>query len=376
MLEIIFWWLTAFIFYIYFGYPLLLSLFCNKKSILADNKEGYSSVTFITIAYNEEDYIKDKIENSFSIDYPSDKFEIIIVSDGSTDKTAVIAVQYQNNGIKFLKFNVRRGKASCLNDAVSAARGELLVFSDANVYYDKDAIRKLVRNFQDKRIGAVTGEVRYVLDKNSTNQGEGLYEKYERFLRIKESNLYSLVGVNGAMYAIRRNLYVPLKKDIITDDFLVALNIIAKGYRIAYEPDAKGIEMILTSAKDEFRRKVRIIAGGYQAVKELGWKLMGFPLPVVFELISHKLLRWLAPFFLLGILIVNIFLLNISLYRALFYIQTLFYASVFLGYILEKMKLNNPFSFLYYFTVVNFASICGLFKFLTGTQKVTWSRGR
>lgn len=376
MLKLIFCFLIILIFYTYFGYPAVLYILAQLRRKTAGKSDYLPKVSLITSAYNEEECIKDKIENSLSIDYPSDRFEIIIASDGSTDKTESITEQYQNKGIKFLKFNERRGKASCLNDAVSVAKGELLVFSDANVYYDKDAIRKLVRNFQDQRVGAVTGEVRYVLDKNSTNQGEGVYGKYERFLRIKESNLYSLVGVNGAMYAMRRNLYVPLKKDIITDDFFVALNIIAKGYRIAYEPEAKGIEMIVTSAKDEFRRKVRIIAGGYQAVKELGWKLMSFPLPVVFELISHKLLRWLAPFFLLGILIVNIFLLNIPLYRALFYLQTLFFASVFMGYILEKMELNNPFSFLYYFTVVNFASICGFFKFLTGTQKVTWSRGR
>ena len=376
ILTLLFWFLVVLIVYAYFGYPLLVYLLArfNPQSIEKGNITP--KVSFITVAYNEEDCIKEKIENSFSLDYPRNKLDIIFVSDGSTDSTNKIASEYSGRGIKFIKFDSRRGKASCLNDAVSESDGEILVFSDANVIYEKGAIKKLVKNFEDNRIGGVTGEVHYYIDKSSSNEGEGLFAKYERFIRNCESKFYSLIGVNGAMYAIRKELYIPIREDIVTDDFVIALNVIVQGYKIAYEPEAKGIEKIYSSAKDEFIRKVRMIAGGYQALNEFKERYKEIPFPVVFELISHKLFRWLVPFFLVGIFIVNMFLLDLTVYRFFFILQIFFYLVVLLGYIFEKRRIVSPLSYLYYFVAVNLAGIFGLFKFITGTQKVTWSRGR
>lgn len=376
MLEFIFWFLIILVLYAYFGYPLSVCLLA-KINPRSSGKEGITPrVSFITVAYNEEDCIKEKIENSLSLDYPRDKLDIIFVSDGSTDSTNEIASKYSGKGIKFIKFSSRRGKAACLNDAVLGSDGEILVFSDANVIYEKGAIKELVKNFGDNSIGGVTGEVYYNINKDSPNEGEGLFSKYERFIRNCESKFYSLIGVNGAMYAIRKELYVPIREDIVTDDFVIALNVIMHGYKIAYEPEAKGIEKIYSSAKDEFIRKVRMIAGGYQALNEFKGKFREVPFPVLFEIISHKLFRWAVPFFIAGILAVNLFLLDTAVYRIFLILQIMFYMAVLLGYILEKRKIASPLSFLYYFTAVNLAGIFGLFRFITGTQKVTWSRGR
>lgn len=376
MLEILFWLLLASIIYAYFGYPLLVYLLARFNPWSSEKGDVTPKVSFITVAYNEEGCIREKIENSLSLDYPRNKLDIIFVSDGSTDSTNKIASEYSGRGIKFIKFDSRRGKAACLNDAVSELEGEILVFSDANVIYEKDAIKKLIQNFEDNRIGGVTGKVHYYMDKASPNEGEGLFSKYERFIRNCESRFYSLIGVNGAMYAIRKELYLPIRKDIVTDDFVIALNVIIQGYRIIYEPEAKGIEKIYSSAKDEFIRKVRMIAGGYQALNEFNGRYKELPLLVIFEIISHKLFRWLVPFFLIGILILNTFLLDLMLYRFFFILQVFFYLAVLLGYIFEKRRIASPLSYLYYFVAVNLAGIFGLFKFITGTQKVTWSRGR
>lgn len=396
MIEFIFWLLIILIFYTYFGYPLLVYLLARFNPQSSEKGDIAPKVSFITVAYNEEDCIREKIENSLSLDYPRNKLDIIFVSDGSTDGTNSIVSEYVSvekkrdcfapkrrglamtdvRGIKFLRFDERRGKASCLNDAVSESEGAILVFSDANVIYEKDAIKKLVQNFEDNRIGGVTGEVHYYIDKASPNEGEGLFSKYERFIRNCESKFYSLIDVNGAMYAIRKELYLPIRKDIVTDDFVITLNVIIQGYKIAYEPEAKGVEKIYSSAKDEFIRKVRMIAGGYQALNELKGRYRKIPLPVVFEIVSHKLFRWSVPFFLAGIFIVNMFLLDLKLYRFFFILQILFYLAVLLGHIFEKRRIASPFSYLYYFVAVNLAAVFGLFKFITGTQKVTWSRGR
>lgn len=399
MLELLFWLLLTSIIYAYFGYPLLVCLLARFNLWSSEKGDITPKVSFITVAYNEEDCIREKIENSLSFDYPRDKLDIIFVSDGSTDETNSIISKYaavekkkdcfvgrnENEGllamtgfrdIKFLRFNERRGKAACLNDAVLESEGEILVFSDANVIYEKGAIKKLIQNFNDNNIGGVTGEVRYCIDNASSNEGEGLFSKYERFIRKWESKFYSLIGVNGAMYAIRKKLYIPIREDIVTDDFVIALNVIAQGYKIAYEPEAKGVEKISSSAKDEFVRKVRMIAGGYQALNGFKGRYKEFPLPVIYEVISHKLFRWLAPFFLAGILFLNLFLLNLMAYRIFFILQMIFYTAVLLGYMLEKRKIASPLSYLYYFVAVNLAAVFGLFKFITGTQKVTWSRGR
>ena len=208
MIQFIFWIFIVLGVYVYFGYPFSMFLisFCKEQSYI---KGAFvPKVSHLTIAYNEERWIRKKVKNALSLEYPKDKLELVFVSDGSTDLTNSIISEYQNKGINFLRFNRRRGKASCLNDAIAAATGEIIVLTDANVIFHKDAIKKLVRNFKDERLGGVVGEVRYSFDAASLNRGEGFFSKYERFIQKCENKVYSLVGVDGAMYAFRKELYL------------------------------------------------------------------------------------------------------------------------------------------------------------------------
>ena len=230
-MEILFWLSFLFIFYTYFGYPILLTIISKIWGKSIDKGDYTPQVTMIITAYNEEKYIRNKLENALSMDYPKSKIEIIVVSDGSTDRTDSIIQEFKDNGIRFIGMDKRGGKVQALNAGVSEANGEIIVFSDSRQVYDKDAIRKLMTNFNDKSVGAVSGEL-HLLNQNAGNVGEGvgIYWKYEKFLRKMESHLYSTSGATGAIYAIRRELYHPIPNDTILDDVVIPMNAVLKGF--------------------------------------------------------------------------------------------------------------------------------------------------
>tara|TARA_B100000315_G_scaffold248693_1_gene278843 strand:+ start:72 stop:1142 length:1071 start_codon:yes stop_codon:yes gene_type:complete len=351
-LKVLFFSGLTLIVYTYVGYPLLLAFKREKFFHKDDTYEPH--VSMIITAYNEERVIKSKLDNSLKLDYPEDKLEIILVSDGSNDETAEIAERFSRIRVKSLE---RRGKTSAQNSAVKDSSGDIIVFSDANNLFQKDAIRKIVRNFIDERVGVVCGELKY----RNIQTSEGLYWAYEKFLKRGESQLGCLLGANGSIYALRKKDYKELETDAISD-FIEPILIYGQGKDIIYEPEAIALE---DEPQNIFSRKRRIILRSLVSLKYL--KHLMNPLKnrnILFTLFSHKLLRWMMPLFLILLFIVNIFLVYHTLYRLIFIFQVIFYCSS----ILSKSVL--------YFIMVNAASLAALIDWCRGEKQITWEPDR
>ena len=377
-MTFIFWTSTIIIVYSYLLYPLIvrgLALFVRTQRERDENLRP--AVSMLVAAYNEEANIGEKIDNFEQLDYPRSKIELLIGSDGSTDRTNDILTQRASANIRPFIYKTRSGKAAILNRLAKEARGEILIFSDANTIYQADAVRKLVRHFKDEKVGGVCGRLRLINPtRNTGGQGEQLYWGYENNLKKFEGRIKTVLGANGAIYALRRELYHPLPEDrVIMDDFLIPLRAVMEGYDVIYDEEAVATETTSPHLKGEFARKVRIGAANFNALTEIKTLLhprRGF---VAFALWSHKIIRWFAPFLLVLLLVANLFLLNSAFFRLTFVFQLLFYGAALLGQILD-MKDRTPRFLTYplYFTAVNLALIVGFFKFITGTQKPAWSR--
>lgn len=356
------------ILYVYIGYPLLLLLVVSLVRKKGNKQLHVPSVSLIIAAYNEASVIKKKLENALALDYPSDKLEILVFSDGSTDGTDTIVKKYADKGVKLFRYEGRRGKTYCQNQTVQQATGNVLVFSDANSMYDKDAIKELVANFYDPAVGVVCGELQYIHNHKSR---EGIYWKIEKWLKKKESQISSCLGANGAIYAVRNELYEQLPDDILSD-FIEPMTVIKKGYRVIYEEKAICTEEV-GEMKDEFRRKRRIILRAFQSlyyVRELLNPISyGF---FAIQFWSHKMLRWLVPVWIIGLFISNIFLLNLAVFKTFFVLHLLFYVLAIFG----KRNKHALFSIPYYFSIINAASLFALFDFIKRKRKITWDVAR
>lgn len=373
MAQLFFWLILALIILSYFGYPVILTLFTYLKRKPYKRERIEPNVTLLIPAHNEEDVMQEKIENSLSLDYPKDKFEILLILDECTDRTKEIAERYVNRSIKIIEQKPRRGKMAALNLAIPQAKGEILVFTDANSMYEKDAIRKLVRNFADERIGCVCGELKYISE-SSVGEGENLYWKYEKFLKTKESQLQSLLVVNGSIYAIRKKLYEPIE-ETLADDFVNPMRIAKKGYGLVYEPEAITVEKAAESTKDEFNRKVRIISQGFKASFAICGTILTSGLLRIFQFIFHKFIRWLVLLFLIIIFVSNLFLLDHWFYQAMLFGQIFFYLFALIGYLLQERRIKiKIFNIPFYFCMINLASLVGLLKLLTGGIEATWEK--
>ena len=373
MAQTFFWLSLSLLILSYFGYPVILTLLAYffGKPCKEVRVEPY--ITLLIPAHNEGDVISEKIENSFSLDYPKDKFEILLILDGCTDRTKEIAERYIDRGIKIVEQKQRRGKMAALNFAIPQAKGEIIVFTDANSMYKKDAIRKLVKNFASDRMGCVCGELKYKSE-TSVGEGENLYWKYERFLKIKESKLRSLLVVNGSIYAIRKMLYEPIE-ETLADDFVNPMRIARKGYGLVYEPEAITFEKSSETTKDEFNRKIRIVSQGLKASIAIGGTILSSGPLRIFEYTLHKFIRWLAPLFLMTILISNLFMLEYFFYKVTLIGQILFYLFALIGFLLQERNIKiKIFNIPFYFCMVNIASSIGLLKFLSGGIKGTWEK--
>ena len=254
-----FFFLSLFmIFYIYAGYPLLIALIALLKNKRVEKKDYEPNVTILIAAYNEADNIESTLKNKLSLDYPKEKLEIIVISDSSNDKTDDIVNQYEEKRVKLLRQEPRAGKTTALNMAVPEAIGEILVFFDANSIWAKDALKKLVRNFNDPSVGYVTGKMIYINPDGSTiGDGCSAYMKYENLLRSIETKLGSVVGVDGGIDAVRKELYQPMNPDQLPD-FVLPLKVVEQGYRVVYEPEAILKEHSLKAPKDEYKMRVRV----------------------------------------------------------------------------------------------------------------------
>jgi cellulose synthase/poly-beta-1,6-N-acetylglucosamine synthase-like glycosyltransferase len=349
----------------------------RKKSL--DYSGSYQPrVSLLICAYNEEEVIAQKIENSLALDYPPDLLEIVVVSDGSTDRTNEIVDDIVDSRLNFISYPDRGGKAKALNAGMEHIIGEIVVFTDANVMFEPDALYHLVNAFKDKSVGCAVGNVR-LKSKEGSIAGEGVYSKYEKTVHTAEGNFSTMITVDGAMYAMRREYVKPIPLDSLTDDWYLATGVLEDDLKIVYVEDAIGIENAAETVSGEFTRKVRMVAGGYQTAfrrSRLFFNPSAHPL-IFFMFISHKFLRWLGMFFMAGLYISNLSLLGgASWYTLTFILQVIFYVMALLGW-LSGDKYKSPlFHIPYYFTAVNWAAVLGLIKYISGEQKVTWDRGR
>lgn len=376
----VYWVSLVLMAYVYVGYPLLLII---AKKVLRPKAiqrgADLPRVSLIISAYNEAKVIGEKLRNSLALEYARERLEILVVSDCSSDQTDEIVRSFGRHGVKLLRMPQRSGKTAGLNEAVAQASGEILIFSDANAEYDGHAIARLVRNFADPGVGAVTGEQRYLVEENdASTESENAYWRYELALKKLESALGSLVGGDGAIYAIRKSLYRKLDQADLSD-FVNPLQIVQQGYRNVYEPEAVCYERGAEGFAAEFRRKVRIVNRAWRA----SWKMRALLNPVrhgmfALQFLSHKVLRWLAPVFMLSLLVANLVIAQRSTFYAVSLAgQALFYVAALTGWLLSRS--GNPIFMMnvpYYFCSVNLASLVGLLQALGGRTYTTWTSSR
>ncbi|NVJ21019.1 glycosyltransferase family 2 protein [Myxococcus sp. AM011] len=389
MAEVFFWCSALLLAHTYFLYP--LSLFVldgaaqvarNVRSMrggeprrsLVAARGPPPSVSLVVAAYNEVTCIEQKLENSLALDYPADRFEVVIGSDGSTDGTNERVLQCHDERVR-LSPAPRAGKTTVLNRCIPTAKGDIVVLSDANTMIEPEAIQKLVRHFEDPEVGAVCGKLRLY---NPTKQDyeESAYWSYESLIKMYEGRRGAVVGANGGLYAIRRTLFTELPASTIVDDFVIPLRILEKGYKVSYEEEAVAHEETTEDYGKEFGRRARIAAGNFQSLRMVPGLLLptaGFP---AFAFWSHKLLRWCAPALMGLALIANLFLLDSVFYRFTLLGQGLFYALAYLGKVgvLKRGAVKRVASVAYYFTTMNLAIVVGFWRFLRNSQRAAWDR--
>ncbi len=372
MARTLFWISAAAVFYTFIGYPVtvwLLARFIGRRVRKADLN---AHVSVVIACHNEARTIEARIKNLIEADYPPNLLEIIIVSDGSTDQTAELARGLASPRVRVIAYPARRGKAAALNLGVENARGDVIIFGDARQTFEPDAIRKLVANFADERVGAVSGA--YLLNKGanaSVGESVGFYWKYEEWIRKNEGRLNSVIGAAGAIYAIRRRLWQPVPEGTILDDVYTPMRIALGGHRIVFEEAALARDIWTGTAAREFSRKVRTLTGNYQLC-QLMPRLLLPTYGLFFQFFSHKLMRLAAPFFLMLLLVTNLIIGGEQVFYSLCLAgQIAFYASVITGGILakrnRKVRLLNV---AYIFSVMNAAALVGLFYFIRGKRDV------
>jgi len=372
MSRALFWLSLVMIIYPYFGYPLVLHLIrifrVENPPRDGSPREVPPAVTVLVPAHNEEGTIETKIRNTLSLEYPREKLQIIVVSDGSTDATNVTVGKYLDKGVTFIVMESRRGKAQALNAGLAAATGDIVVFTDASILLEPDSLRCIVKRFREEEIGCVSGSDR-ILD----GGGEGIYGRYELYLRNLESEVHSIVGASGSFYAQRRRICSPFLEGM-APDFLSALTTVEKGYRAVAEPTASGHMASAKNANDEFRRKERTILRGmttlYQKRNLLNPSRYG-----VFSvsLWSHKVSRWLVPFFMILLFVSNAFLLEERFYGMIFIAQCIFYLAACSPLLGSGMSRSPLMKIPYYFCLSNAAILFATMKYATGIRQEIWS---
>jgi biofilm PGA synthesis N-glycosyltransferase PgaC len=375
--SLTFWIALLLLAYIHLGYPAAAWLRALVRPLAHINTPIEPTVTVVVVAHNEADRIAARLDNLLALDYPNDKLDIILASDGSTDDTVKRAHRYEEAGVRVHAFHNRRGKAAVLNDVVPSARGEVVVLADARQQFDRGAVRALVADFADRSVGAVSGEL--VMRPNSARAAVGkgacFYWRYEKFIRRHESRAGSTVGATGAIYAIRRALFDPIPEDTILDDVLIPLRIVRGGYRVLFEPDARAYDGAPATGRQEFVRKVRTIAGTFQLLAREAWVFDPFRNAVWFETISHKALRLTVPVLQILVLLANARLAGEPAYRVVLAGQVLFYLAALAGYAYRQAV--RPVFFLsvpYTICLLSWATIIGFVHFVTHRQKATWER--
>lgn len=383
---ILFWLSIGLLLYTYLGYGVLMAALVKLKQVLKGSEklkpmQDFPTVTLVIPAYNEESYIREKIINSLGLHYPAQKLDIVVVTDGSNDLTPDIVRQYA--GVRLLHKASRKGKIHAMHRALKCIHSDIVVFSDANTSLNPGALLHLVKHYQNPKVGAVAGEKRIKLNEqeSANGAGEGIYWRYESWLKQMDSKFHSVVGAAGELFSLRTKLYEEIPSNAILDDFMLSMRVAQKGYLVKYEPKAQAWETPSSSVKEEFKRKIRICAGGIQSILWLlpllnifryGW--------LSFQYVSHRVLRWtLAPLALVTAFVLNGWLaFNFSLIFTIFWgLQITFYVLALGGWWVRKQPFKIKGLFVpYYFVVMNLSVFLGLWRYLKGQQSVVWEKAQ
>ena len=389
-LKVLFWMCIFLVFYTYVGYGVLLWLLVKIKRLVRGRPtlpdlpadDALPDVTFLVCAFNEQDVVDQKIENTRLLDYPREKLHLMWVTDGSTDDTNQRLAQYPDVQVVFTP--ERRGKTAALNHGLSLVTTPITVMTDANTMVNAEAIRHIVRCFQDPKVACVAGEKRVIArhENQTAAQGEGLYWRYESTLKKLDSELYSAMGAAGELNAIRTALYQPMPENALLDDYVMSMRMVDAGYRIAYTPDAYAMEYGSADLAEESKRKRRIAAGGLQST----WWLLGMLNPfrrfvVAFQLLSHRVLRWtITPCALMALIPLNVLLVFMNagtVYTVCWLLQLLFYVAAFLGWWLSQHGRKNKLLYVaYYFLFMNFNVFRGMHYLRTHQGGGAWEKAR
>jgi cellulose synthase/poly-beta-1,6-N-acetylglucosamine synthase-like glycosyltransferase len=375
--EIVFWLAALLLSYVYAGYPLLLALLSLFVRRQRSEPQYCPKLSVMIAAYNEEDAIERKIRQTLALDYPADRIELLVLSDCSTDHTDEIVSAFPDRRVRLLRMPERRGKTHAQNVAAGQASGDVLVFSDATAIYHARALRYLAGNYEDPRVGAVSGRYRYFDPGESpTGLGSSVFWNYENLIKIMQSRIRTITGCCGCIYSVRKSAYTELPEDVISD-LVQPLHVIQKGYKVVFEDRALAFEETTQTTADEFAMRVRIVARamrGLLSVRDLlkPWK---FPW-VAFQLGSHKALRWMVPFLLLALFAMNLALLDSAAYRLFLAAQLFFYAAALLNILLPLHQRWKPLGLPLYFCTLNAAALAGMVELCRGRKYVTWQTVR
>lgn len=371
--KLLFFTILGCIFYSYAGYPLVLliaGLF--RRDNKDEQEQRFPSVALIISAYNEERVIREKIENSLKLRYPKDKLRIIVASDGSIDATNEIVREYELRGVQLRAFEKREGKSATLNRSVLGIEEEIIIFSDANSFYQEDAVERLVRGFADQQVGCVVGRLIYLDNLSYVGRGEGIYWRYESYLNKLESRLGSVLVATGTIFAIRRELFRPVMQDV-ANDFQLPTEVAVQGYSVVYEPEAIAYEQSTYFCKEEFSRKRRIIVRGLTGYRHLRAHFGGAFR--TFQFISRKMLRWWVGPMLPLLYICNIFLIGELPFLVIFLMQTLFYLLAAVGAMLRRGAVRSRiFLVPFYFVIVNIAAFAAIVTYFAGHRLSSWEK--
>lgn len=378
MAEMIFWTMVGLVAYTYAGYSLSILLLAQFVRRPVRRAPIEPTVTYLITAYNEEKSIAAKIEQVLTLDYPRDKLNILVASDGSTDRTDEIVRKFSDRGVKLVRVEGRVGKTETQNQAVKQATGEIIIFSDATTFYEHSAIRNIVRNYADPDVGAVSGRYEY---RNPTGASIGvgsiLFWSYENLIKTLQTRIRTISGACGCIYSIRRSLYAPLPADIISD-LCEPLKILEQGYRIVFEPEAIAFEETTGHTKEEFSMRVRVATRGMRGLIYMRALFNPFRFGFVsFQLFSHKVMRWCVPLFAVVLLAANAFLLGHWFYNTVFVLQLLFYGAAVVAYLMERAHVTfKPLTIPLYFVTVNLAAVVAMIRVWRGYKAVTWETVR
>lgn len=391
MIALLFWLSVLFVSYVYLGYPLLLTFLARLRKKPVAYPSYLPRVTLLIAAHNEQDVIASKLENTLALDYPAENLQILVAADGSDDRTVEIVKTFETRGVDLSYQPERRGKMAAINRAIAKVRHEIILFSDANNLYAPETLRELMKPFFDATVGAVSGGKNILRSQDALTKADGMYWRYESFIKEQETRLGSCTGVSGEILAIRSRLYQTPPDRVINDDFFIALGILRQGYRLVYAPQARSFEHSSLTEADESTRRSRIVAGRYQAMF-MSLQLLPWRNPLlVWQIISHKFMRPWVPFAMILAFVANLLALfhidsasNAGILGLdwpynwlLLALQVVFYLSAWVGNRVKGKGWVGKILYIPTFLVnSNFSALRGLISFLTGRQTTLWQRAR